>query len=137
MVKTFRPHPGLGVLMALAAVFWLSVLAFLARNPDMPAKAWVSTIFFLTLFVSSVFYYLRTTIVVTGEDVTYQGLISLQKLSFSEIDRVKVLPGLITVYTVQAGRKSISFTSFFTRHKELAELLRQRAQARLAPPNPL
>ncbi len=130
MQRTFRPQPLLGVAMAVAAVFWISVLAFLVVNPTVPLKTFASTVFFVVLFVASVFYYVRTAILVDGEGITYRGMVRVVRLRFDDIQRLAVIPGLITLYTVHAGRQTFSFSSFFQRHKELVELLRERAALR-------
>jgi hypothetical protein len=130
MVRTFRPQPALGIAMAVAAAFWLAVLAFLVKNPVVPAKTFLSTGFFVILFVSSVAYYARTAVVVDGEGLIYRGMLKEVRLKFDEIQRLAVLPGLITLYTVHAGRRTFSFSSFFQRHKELVALLRERAELR-------
>ena len=44
------------------------------------------------------------------------------------VDAAAVVPGLITLYTVHAGQRTFSFSSFFQRHKELVALLRERAE---------
>ena len=130
MRRTYRPQPLLGVAMAVAAVFWISVLAFLLVNPTVPVKTFVSTAFFVILFVASVYYYLRVAVLVDKEGITYRGMVREVRLRFDDIQRLAVLPGLITLYTVHAGRQTFSFSSFFQRHKELVELLRERAALR-------
>ena len=130
MVRTFRPQPLLGVAMAVAASFWLAVLVFLFKNPAVPLKTFLSTGFFVVLFLASVFYYARTAILVDGEGLTYRGMVREVRLTFGEIQKLAVIPGLITLYTVHAGRSTFSFSSFFQRHKELVELLRDRAELR-------
>ena len=130
MKRIFRPQPLLGVAMAVAAVFWISVLAFLVVNPSVPLKTFASTAFFVILFVGSVFYYVRTAILVDMEGITYRGMLREVRLRFDQIQRLAVLPGLITLYTVHAGRHTFSFSSFFQRHKDLVELLREKAALR-------
>ncbi len=130
MQRIFRPQPLLGVAMAVAAVFWSSVLAFLMVNPSVPMKTFASAAFFVILFVASVFYYLRTAILVDAEGITYRGMVRDVRLSFGQIQRLAVLPGLITLYTVHAGRQTFSFSSFFPAHQELIELLRERTALR-------
>lgn len=130
MTRIFRPQPLLGVAMAVAAAFWLAVLVFLINNPTVPIKTFVSTAFFVVLFVGSVVYYARTAIVVDKEGLTYRGMLRSVRVSFGEIQRLAVLPGLITLYTVHSGRFTFSFSSFFQRHKELVALLRERAALR-------
>lgn len=114
--------------MGLAAVFWISVLAFLVRFPFVSAETFVSAGFFVTLFVVSVTYYVRTSIRVDEAKVTYQGMLKSVELPFEAISKVQVMPGLITLYVVVGGRKSFHFTSFFTRHRELVQLVRERAR---------
>ncbi len=130
MKRTFRPQPVLGIAMGLAAVFWISVLAFLVANPSVPLKTFASTAFFVVLFVGSVFYYVRTAVLVDADGITYRGMLREVRLSFADIQRVAVLPGLVTLYTVHAGGRSFSFSSFFQRHQELVALLRERAAQR-------
>ena len=130
MVCVFRPQPLLGVSMAVAAAFWLSVLVFLIQNPIVPAHTFASAGAFVLLFLASVLYYARTQIQVDAAGVTYRGIVRRTRIGFDELQRLSVLPGLITVYTVQGGKKSISFTSFFQRHQELARLVRERASLR-------
>ncbi len=127
MNPTFRPQPVLGVSMAVAAAFWLSVLVFLIQHPIVPPKTYVSAVFFVLMFMTSVLYYARTAIVVDPGGVTYRGIVRVTRITFAELQRLSVSPGLITLYTVVGGRKSISFSSFFQRHKELAALVRERA----------
>ena len=126
MPRTFRPQPLLGVAMAVAAAFWLAVLAFLIKHPTVPPKTFLSTGFFVLLFLSSVLYYSRTAIVVESDGLVYRGMVRSVHLKYQEIQRVAVIPGLITLYTVHAGRRTFSFSSFFQRHKELVQLLRDR-----------
>jgi hypothetical protein len=130
MVRVFRPQPFLGVAMAVAAAFWLAVLVFLVQNPVVPAKTFLSTGFFVILFVLSVAYYARTAILVDTEGLIYRGMVKEVRLKFDEIQRLAVIPGLITLYTVHAGGRTFSFSSFFQRHKELVALLRERAELR-------
>ncbi len=130
MVSVFRPQPLLGVSMAVAAAFWLSVLVFLVQNPIVPAKTFVSAGFFVVLFLTSVLYYARTAILVDAGGVTYRGVVKETRIGFDELLKLSVVPGLITLYTLQARHKSISFTSFFQRHQELAQLVRERASLR-------
>ena len=127
MDPVFRPQPLLGVSMAIAAAFWLSVLVFLIQNPIVPAHTFVSAAFFVLMFLLSVLYYARTAIVVDGAGVTYRGIMRSTRIAFDELQKLSAVPGLITVYTVSGARKSISFTSFFQRHRELAALVRERA----------
>ncbi len=113
--------------MTFAAAFWLSVFVFLLEHPEVGLTTWLSTALFVGLFLSSVLYHARTRIFVDGDSVTYQGVLKRTTLSFGDIQKVQVLPGIVTLYLVQAGRRNIAFTSFFRRHKELVALVREKA----------
>lgn len=130
MVRTFRPQPVLGIAMAVAAAFWLAVLVFLVNNPVVPVETFLSTGFFVILFVASVLYYSRTAIRIDPQGLTYRGMLREVHLKFDDIQRLAVIPGLITLYTVYAGGRTFSFSSFFQRHRELVALLRERAELR-------
>ena len=129
MNPVYRPQPLLGASMAVAAAFWLSVLVFLIQHPIVvPPRTYVSAAFFVLMFMTSVLYYARTAIVVDGAGVTYRGIVRSVRIGFDELQRLSVSPGLITLYTLTGARKSIIFSSFFQRHRELAELVRSRAE---------
>ncbi len=47
--------------------------------------------------------------------------------AFRDILKVDILPGPVTVYAVRGRGRGMHFTSFFTQHRRLMELLVERA----------
>ena len=90
------------------------------------AKA-LFTIFFVVFFSVSVAYYVRTAVFVDSKGVTFRGLVRTQRFQFSDIRKVDILPGPVTVYSVRANGRFGHFTSFFKHHRMLLELLVERA----------
>lgn len=128
MEQVFRPLPVLGVAMAVAAAFWLAVLVFLLQAPSLQVGAAFKASLFALMFVASVAYYSRTAIVVDRTGVSYRGLTRTLHFTFDDIQRLKVVPGLVTLYVVDAGHRAMYFSSFFGRHRELLGLLKERAR---------
>jgi hypothetical protein len=120
--------------MACAGLLWGAVLVYLLQFDGVPAKTWVSTVFFIGFFALSLAYYARTTIVVDSGGMTYRGMVRTQRFPFSDIRNVHVLPGPVTVYAVRGKDRLVHFTSFFAHHRALVDLLVERAG--LAPMHP-
>jgi hypothetical protein len=78
--------------------------------------------------VASVAYYARTEIIADAQGLTYHGLTRTLRFGYDDIQRVQVVPGIVTLYVVTARAQSFYFSSFFTRHRELAVLVRDRAR---------
>ncbi len=72
-------------------------------------------------------WYLRAAIVVDAGGMTYRGIVRTQRFDFSEIRKVDVLPGPVTVYSVRAKNRFVYFSSFFKHHQRLVALLVDRA----------
>ena len=90
-------------------------------------KTFVSALFFVVFFGVSLTYYARTAITVDGQGVTYRGMVRTDFFPFGDIVKVDILPGPVTVYAVRARRRGMHFTSFFTQHRRLMQLLVERA----------
>jgi hypothetical protein len=124
----FRPHRVLAAIMGLAGLLWLGVLVYLLRFDGVPVQTFLSAIFFVLFFGVSVAYYGRTLIVVDAGGLTYRGMVHTRRLSFEDIRKVDVLPGLLTVYAVRGSQgRRVHFTSLFAHHQRLATLLVERA----------
>lgn len=113
--------------MGAATLFWLGVLLYLLRFPEVSVKTVLSAVFFVLFFGVSVTYYGRTRIEVDAGGITYRGMVRTRRFSFADIRKVDVLPGLVTVYAVRGSRGLVHFTSFFAQHHRLARLLVERA----------
>ena len=125
--EVFRPRPVLAAAMAVAALLWIFVLVYLMQFEGVPAKTFISAIFFVVFFGVSLSYYARTAIFVDGGGVTYRGLVRTDYFAFGDILKVDILPGPVTVYAVRGRGRGMHFTSFFTQHRRLMELLVERA----------
>jgi hypothetical protein len=130
--QVFRPYRVLAGIMGAAGVLWLGVLVYLLRFDGVPLQTFLSALFFVLFFGVALVYYGRTLIVVDARGVTYRGMVRTRRLSFEDIRKVEVLPGLVTVYAVRGSQgRRVHFTSLFEHHRRLARLLVDRA--RLSP----
>lgn len=125
--EVFRPFWILPLLMGLAGAVWLGVFGYLLTFDGVPAKTLFSAFFFIVFFGLAVTYYGRSAIFVDQAGLTYRGILRTRRLSWTEIRKLDVLPGPVTVYAIRARGMPCHFTSFFRHHKRLAELLIERA----------
>lgn len=125
--EVFRPRRPLAVVMAAAGLLWVAVLVYLLQFEGVPMETLLSTLFFIAFFAASLTYYARTSIEVDGDGLTYHGMVRTRRLGFDEILRIEVLAGPVIVYAVRARSRRVHFTSFFTDHRRLAELVVERA----------
>ncbi|MFZ5471197.1 MAG: PH domain-containing protein [Myxococcota bacterium] len=125
--QVFRPRLELGLAVALAALLWCAALGYLLAFGGVPVETVLSAALFAAFFSGSVLYYVRTAIVLDPGGVTYRGMVRTQRFSFSDIRKVDVVPGFITVYAIRARGRHVHFTSFFRHHRRLMELLVERA----------
>jgi hypothetical protein len=125
--EVFRPRPVLAAAMGTAALLWVFVLVYLMQFEGVPAKTFISAIFFVIFFGVSLTYYARTAIFVDGGGVTYRGMVRTDYFAFGDILKVDILPGPVTVYAVRGRGRGMHFTSFFAHHRRLMELLVERA----------
>ncbi len=123
----FRPFVVLPVLMAVAGALWTGVLVYLLTFDGIPTQTLLSAGGFALFFALAVLYYGRSAVVVDETGVTWRGMVSRSRVPWSDIRRMHVLPGPITVYAVRTPRRMWHFTSFFRNHRRLAELLVERA----------
>jgi hypothetical protein len=126
--QVFRPRRLLAAVMLGAGLLWVAVLIYLLRFDGVPAKTFLAAAFFILLFGLSSAYYMRTAIFVDAKGLTYRGVVRTRRFTFSDIKKVDVLPGIITVYAIRLqGAAQLHFTSFFGHHLRLMELLVDRA----------
>src|SRR5687767_14420085 len=125
--QVFRPRLVFGAAMGMAGSLWLAVLIYLMRFEGVPAKTMFSAIFFVVFFAVALAYYTRTAIYVDAGGVTYRGMIRTLRFDYSDIRKVDVLPGPVTVYAIRAQGRFVHFTSFFKHHQRLMALLVDKA----------
>jgi hypothetical protein len=126
-LEIFRPRKVLAAAMGAAGILWIGVLAYLIQFDRVPARTFLSTIFFILFFGLSLAYYVRTAILVDRRGLTYRGIVRTQRFTFDDIRKVDVLPGPVTVYAIRGKGRFIHFTSFFKHHQRLMKLLVERA----------
>lgn len=131
--EVFRPHRILAVVMALAGLLWVGTGVFLFTFDGVPWKTWASVAFFIVFFALATGYYARSAIVVEGESLTCRGIMRTRRYGLSEIRRLEILPGIITVYSIRVSEGVMHFTSLFSRHQALARLLVDRSGLTTAP----
>lgn len=121
--EVFRPFWILPLSMGAAGALWTGVLVYLLTFDGVPIKTLLSAGFFVVFFALALAYYARSAIMVDAHGVTYRGIVRTRRLSWSEIRKLDVLPGPVTVYAIRARGMPCHFTSFFRHHKRLATLL--------------
>ncbi len=126
--RTYRTRLWLRLAMLAAAIFWASVLAALARFPGAPFGSVVSALAFLTFFVVFGAYYDRMAIVVTPDGIVFRSFFRRVPVRWDEILKVEVRPALPgTLYAVLTRRGLVQFSSLLARHRELFQVLLERA----------
>ncbi len=115
--------------MLAAAVFWASVLAALARFPGAPFGSVVSALAFLTFFVVFSAHYDRMAIVVTPDCIVFCSVFRRVPVRWDEILKVEVHSGVAgTLYAVLTRRGLVQFSSLLARHREVFQLVLDRAR---------
>jgi hypothetical protein len=128
----YRPHRALAAAMAAAMLFWGYALYFLSGYDGVPWKTLVTAAVFTAFFAVAAVYYARSAVLVDDDGFTVRGLVRTSRFRFDDILAVRVLPGPLTVYSVNAANRFIHFTSFYRRHKKLMQTLVERSGRQLA-----
>lgn len=118
--------------MAVAMLFWAYALYFLSGYDGVPWKTLATAGAFTVFFAIAVVYYARSAVLVDAEGFTVRGLVRTSRFRFDQIRAVRVLPGPLTVYSINAADRFIHFTSFYRRHKKLMQTLIERSGAAMA-----
>lgn len=127
--RTYRTRLPLRIAVAGAAVLWAGVLVALIALPGAEARSVLSACAFVAFFVTFTVVYRRTWIAVTPEGIVAATPLRVRPVRFDEIVEIQVQDGLAgRVYAVFTRRGLVQFTSLFARHRELFELLLERAQ---------
>ncbi len=125
--QVFRPRRIFAAVMSGATALWIGVLLYLFHFDGVPAQTILTAAFFVVFFAVSLTYYARSAVFVDARGVTFRGMLRTRRFAFSEICKVQVLPGPVTVYAVGVRECFVHFTSFFSQHRRLMELLVERA----------
>jgi hypothetical protein len=134
--RTYRTRLLLRLAVGAAAALWAGVLVLLVGLPGAELRAILGAAGFVTLFVVFSFVYGRTWIAVLPDGIVAATPFRVRPVRFDDIVEIVVLDGFAgRVYAVLTRRGTVQFTSLFARHRELFELLLERAQltARSSP----
>jgi hypothetical protein len=126
--RTFRTRLPLTIAVGAAAVFWAGVFAVLVTAPGVELRAIAGAGAFLAFFVLFTLVYVRTSITVTRDGIVAEGPFRRRPFRFEEILGIVVPDGLGgRVYAVLTRRGRVEFTSLIAGHRELFQLLLDRA----------
>jgi hypothetical protein len=129
--RTYRTRLPLRIAVAAAAVFWAVVLVALAGAPGIELRVVLSAGAFSLFFVAFTVVYGKTSITVTSDGIVAATPLRRVGVRFDEILQIVVRDGVGgRVYSVLTRRGPVHFTSLFSRHRELFELLLERADLR-------
>jgi hypothetical protein len=128
VARTYRTRLPLRIAVGAAAALWAGVLFVLLGAPGAEPKAIVGATAFATFFLAFSFVYRRTWIAVTPQGIVAATPFRVRPVAFEEILEIVVQDGIAgRVYAVFTRRGLVQFTSLFARHRELFELLLERA----------
>jgi hypothetical protein len=132
--RTFRTWLPLRLALWSAAGFWGAAFALLVREPGGSAVLVAGSAAFVAFFAASAVAYGRTAIRVTPEGLVASTPFRRRPVRWDDVLRVVVRDGLGgRVYSILTRRGPIHFTSLFARHRELCELILERAGLRRQP----
>jgi hypothetical protein len=134
-VRIYRTRLPLRIAVALAAVAWAAALGVLLRLPGADARLVAGAAALVLFFAASAVVYGRTSITVTRDGIVAANALGRRPIPWDDILRAAVRDGLGgREYALVTRRGPVRFTSLIARHRELFELLVDRAQlhARIA-----
>lgn len=130
--RTYRTRLPLRIAVVVAAAFWAAALMALARLPGVEIRLLLGAAAFVVFFAVFSVVYGKTSITVTADGIVAATPFRCQRVGFDDILQIVVREGIGgRVYSVLTRRGAVHFTSLFARHRELFELLLERA--RLTP----
>jgi hypothetical protein len=128
---TYRTRLPLRIAVGAAAAFWGAVFAVLVRAPGVEPRIVIGSGAFLLFFAAFTLVYGRTSITVTRDGIVAATPFRRRPVRFEDILQIVVRDGVGgRVYSVLTRRGPVHFTSLFARHRELFELLLERADLR-------
>ncbi len=132
--RTYRTRLPLRMAVDAAAVFWSAVLVMFVRLPGTDPRLTLGAGAFVLFFLAFAVIYGRTAITVTPEGIVAATPFQRRPVRFDDILQIVVRDGIGgRVYAVITRRGLVHFTSLFAHHRELFELLLDRAQLRPRP----
>lgn len=129
--RTYRAWLPLRLAVVAAALLWAAALVILALAPGTGPGLVLGAAALVVLFAAFAFFYGRTSITVTRDGMIAAGPFGRRPVRFEDVLQVVVRDGLGgRVYAVLTRRGAVYFTSLFSRHRELFELILERARLR-------
>lgn len=129
--RTYRTRLALRLAVAAAAVVWAAAFVALLGAPGVEPRLVAGAGAFVAFFAAFSVVYGRTSITVTQEGIVARTPFRRRPVRFEDILLIVVRDGLGgRVYSVLTRRGPVHFTSLFARHRELFELLLERADLR-------
>jgi hypothetical protein len=127
--ETFRPWIALRTVVMGAATLWAAVFLALTAMQGATRSSFYSAAFFVILFTACSLFYNRLAFTVSESGLTVRTVAMERTVSFSDIFRVDVVPGLLgTSYAVRTRLGSLTFSSLLAGHQRLCDLIVRRAR---------
>jgi hypothetical protein len=127
--RTYRTRLLLRLAVGAAAALWAGVLGLLVGLPGAEPHAIAGAAGFAAFFLTFSFVYGRTWIAVLPDGIVAATPFRVRPVRWDDIVEIVVQDGLAgRVYAVFTRRGTVQFTSLFAHHRELFELLLDRAQ---------
>ena len=129
--RIYRTRLPLRIAVVVAACVWAAALVALLRLPGSDARLVLGSAALVLFFAASAVVYGRTSITVTGEGIVAASALRRRPIAWDEILQIVVRDGLGgREYAVLTRGGAVRFTSLIARHRELFELLLDRAALR-------
>lgn len=129
--RIYRTRLALRIAVALAACLWAAALVVLLKLPGPDPRLVAGSAGLVLFFAASAVAYGRKWIAVTAEGIVASSAFRRLQIAWDDILQVVVRDGLGgREYAVLTRRGPVHFTSLIARHRELFELVRERAGLR-------
>lgn len=126
--RTYRTRLSLRLALTAAAAVWAVALFALAWFPEAPATSVAAALAFLAFFVAYAVHYARVAVEVRSDGVVFRSSFKQVSVGWDEILKVEVRAGFAgTLYAVMTRRGLVQFSSLLARHRELCDLMLDRA----------
>ncbi len=130
-MRIYRTRLPLRIAVVLAALVWAAALVLLLELPRADARLVAGSAALVLFFAASALVYGRTSITVTREGIVAASAFRRRPIPWDDILRAAVRDGLGgREYALVTRRGPVRFTSLIARHRELFEVLLERAQLR-------
>ncbi len=129
--RIYRTRLALRIAVALAACVWSAALVVLLRVPGGDPRLVAGAAALVLFFAASAVGYERKWIAVTGDGIVASSAFRRRPIAWDDILQIVVRDGLGgREYAVVTRRGPVHFTSLIARHRELFELMLDRAGLR-------